>query len=53
MLRCGQDLHEYFHENVICDHVNMFICVDVKIRRWEDVKVLVARDREGTLYRRC
>ena len=28
------------------------LCVDVKIRRCEDVRVLVARDRQGMLYRR-
>ena len=29
------------------------LCVDVKIRRCEDVRVLVARDRQGMLHRRC
>ena len=28
------------------------LCVDVKIRRCEDVRVFVARDRQGVLYRR-
>ena len=28
-------------------------CVDVKIGRCEDVRVSVARDRQGMLYRRC
>jgi len=28
------------------------LCVDVKIRRREDVRTLAARDRRGMLYRR-
>ena len=33
--------------------MNMVLCVDVKLRRCDDVRILVARDRQGMLYRRC
>ena len=29
------------------------VCVNVKIRRYDNVSVLIARDRQGLLYRRC